>query len=353
MYIASESGVAVIAMKRLSAIPRRVLRRAFGCALVLASYAHAGRASADDAPQALVICAQCVTDADAAIEDALRGTLRDTRRFEVMPAAALDLEAVQLAIDCPEQSARCLREAARRLKAELLWVPALSRRDGHARLKVLYFDARSGAEPRSAEREHARDAKGATDFRSELPAMVRELLSSAERDEKAAAVVPKPEGAEPAESQRSAADEGGVHGDDADEVSGQSPAKAVTSPSPSEAGQPLPWGPILLGGGGVVVVAAGLISFAMMSATEDAYARRVVDSRRQAELAEEERSRGKTQAVVTSVLLGTGLTAIAAAGVWLALELRADDDDAHAALTPLLTTHSAGVVLSMPWEPSP
>jgi len=321
---------------------RAVRARRHGLAVISALFvtAHALTARAADTPRALVICAQCVTEADSAVEQSVRSALRETERFEVLPAASLDLEAVQLSIDCPEQSARCFGEAAKRLDARVLLVSQISRKGKTATLRLLYFDAAANREPSSVSREHTgRDAGGA--WSEELPAMLRELLPEAQ-----STAASEPAKASPTDGSETEASEA------------TSPPVETATSDPAQSGtrdgtNALPLGPLLLGGAGLAVVAAGLITGAVMRSTQNDYAARRVDSPERARLAEEVRARGQTQAVVASVLLVSGVAAMAVAGVWFAMDLgRSDDstDRATATLSPLLGAHGAGVLVSADWE---
>jgi hypothetical protein len=227
----------------------------------------------------------------------------------------------------------------------------VTRQRQQARLRVLYFDATAGDEPRSVTREHALGKNGerdqgdgaATSWDALLPALLRELLGEPSESKPAAA----PLAAEPS------ADEGPTSEDAA---ASEAPAPATdgdttrAAPADSDA---LPLGPLLLGAGGLAAVTAGLITGAIMRGTENDYAKRMIDSPEQARLAEQERKRGKSQALVASVLLGVGAGAIVAAGAWLVLDLRSQDGPAHAALSPWLQGDGAGLVVSAAWEPSP
>jgi hypothetical protein len=298
-------------------------------------------ASALESPHALVICAQCVTDADTAIEDSVRGALRQMQRFEVLPAPALDLEAVQLSIDCPEPSARCLRAVAKKLDAGVLLVPAIVRKRAQIELRLLYFDAASGGEPRSVTRGRTmtKAGRGSGEWDAELPGMLRELIGEASEDRYEAE---PPSAATPTTPEATGTDEAGSRLAAGARTSGEASGDSA-----------LPLGPLVLGAGGLAVVAAGLVTGAIMRGTEDDYAERTVDNQEQARLAEQARTRGRTQALVANVLLGTGAAAVAAAGIWLALDLRAQERPAQASLRPILGPDQAGVQWIARWGQSP
>jgi len=115
----------------------------------------------------------------------------------------------------------------------------------------------------------------------------------------------------------------------------------------------LPLGPLVLGAGGLAVVLAGLTVGAMASSTESDYQARVVNTPKQAELAERDRARGKREVLIADVLLGTGAAAIAGAAFWFVIDRRHADRSTRTALTPHLGPDGAGLVLAGTWEPRP
>lgn len=280
-------------------------------------------ARAEDAKRTLVIAAQARSDAlDAAVVRELRAALSEHAQVALMAPAPLDLEAVQLAIDCPDESARCLREVAERMEARVLIVPAVARDKAGRTLRLLYFDSKDAAEPRTVVRRVA-GAAADRELPEAVPGMVHELLGV--EDEPAEL----PEPSEPAPA--------------------PAPAPA-TADRESAPGSALPIGPLVLGGAGVGVIAAGLVVGALMQKTENDYAARTIDSEMQAQSAEMERERGQQQAVVANVLLGTGVAAVVAAGVWLAFASGGGKDSStQTALVPVLGPRAVGVSLLGTW----
>ncbi len=263
--------------------------------------------------------------AEAAVVREVRTALAGFDQVHLLPPPPLDLEAVQLAIDCTDESASCLREIAERMEARVLVVPAVQRADGTIKLRVLYFDSEGDEAPRAVERERSGSAVDA-ELLAELPGMLRELFAI------------KDEPAEPTAAE--------------DQPEVQPAPEEVVEPTEPETGGPSLLAPVLIGAGGLGAVAAGLVVGAMMKATEDDYASRAIDSEMQARLAEEDRKRGQDQALVATVLLGAGAAAIVTSGIWFALVSGKEDRAAQASLVPVIGPRSAGVTLLGTWEAS-
>src|SRR5262245_21694669 len=91
----------------------------FGAALLLLG--GAPRARANDLPQVAALPPHTQQPTrDAALSRELERALLQLGTFEVMPRPAFDLEAVQLAIDCVEESPECLRQVAERTHAQIV-----------------------------------------------------------------------------------------------------------------------------------------------------------------------------------------------------------------------------------------
>lgn len=342
--------------------------------LLLTLCADAAVAHAKDTPRALVICGKCVLDADLAVEREVRRALGELERFVLLPAVKVDFEAVQTELDCPEESARCLQAAARKLKTEALFVATLAQEGGSASLRVVYFDAASSQAPRSVTRSQ-RGAGSARAWRKELPAMLRELLADPP-EEKAPVIATKPDAAKgaaakpteakPTEAATEAKPEAAKPTTTTVEAEPEA-AEPEVATATAEPAQPaasaqatgpglfdaVPLGPLVLGAGGLAVVAAGLVVGAMASSTQADYEMRVVDSPMQAQLAEHERERGKREALIANVLLGTGAAAIAGAAIWFVIDRKQGDRQAQAALSPMLGPDGAGLALAGTWEARP
>jgi hypothetical protein len=308
-----------------------------------ASVAHA-----EDTKRALVICGKCVLDADVAVERELHRALGELKRFELLPAVKVDFEAVQIELDCAEESAQCLHAAALKLKADALFIPTLARQAGSSSLRVVYFDAASGEAPRSVTRSRS-GAGSARSWRSELAAILHELLDEPKPQVLVVAAKPAAE----ADAAAAEAEPAGAQPEAAPAASAEAePSKAPKASSPGLF-DALPLGPLVLGAAGLAVVATGLAVGAMASATESDYEARVVNSPKQAELAEQDRKRGKREVLIANVLLGTGAAAIAGAAVWFVLDRTHADRPTETALSPRLGPDAVGLVLAGSWEAGP
>jgi hypothetical protein len=82
----------------------------------------------------------------------------------------------------------------------------------------------------------------------------------------------------------------------------------------------VPVAPLILGGVGVLTLAGGIVAGAMMQSTHSQYERLVVETKQDAQQADDLRSTGRTQATVANVLFGVGGAAVLAAGIWLLVD---------------------------------
>jgi hypothetical protein len=297
-----------------------------------ASVAIAGAASgahAQDAKRTLLIGAQDRAGGpSAAITRALRSALADVDGHSLMAPAPLDLEAVQLAIECPDETAACLGEVAARMEARILVIPSVRKSGDQVALRLLQFDAEERGEPRTVVRR-ASGADAEAKLIEAVPGLVDELFGVEN---------------EPAELPAPSAD--------AEAAPEATPDAAADDTGESAGSSGLPIAPLVIGGAGVAAIAAGLTVGLLMQQTEDDYAERTITTDMQAMAAEVERERGQRQAVVANVLFGVGIAAVVAAGVWLALDLGSDQDPSQTALVPVLGPRSAGLSLLGTWEES-
>lgn len=303
---------------------------AVGCSL--GGTARADVPTNGRAPSVLVIGPSAKpSSAEDDVADAVRAALAELREVTLLPPAPLDLESVQLAIDCTDESAQCMSEVATRMEAEILIIPSLKARADSLELRLRCFKQSSRGEVTTAMRKQAGTQLDST-LLDAVPSMLREVLALSAS------------GAEPA-----------------DESEPESPARSEAEPSGDEPeaseeldeGGGLPLGPMLLGGGGLSLIAAGLVVGVMANASEDDYASRTIDTVGQAKQADAVRERGESEALAANVLLGTGAAALIAAGVWYALDGEAESGSAHAKLRPVLGPQSAGLLLSGHWQWQP
>jgi hypothetical protein len=283
-----------------------------------------GATARADVPRTLVISSIAEPGSpEAQVNDAVRKALGALSEVQLLPPSPLDLEAVQLALDC---TGTCLPEIAERMAARIVIIPALKQRAEALELELTCFREDAKGPPRVAMRKQPGRRLDAS-LLDAVPSMVREVLEL-EGDEPSAAAaepVPEPAAAAPIE--------------DAEE-----PATATGS---------LPLGPALLGGGGVVLLAAGVVVGIVANATEDEYASRDVGNDAQAKAADDQRVTGENQALVANILLGTGAAAVVAAGIWYLLDGNTEHAPAQAMLRPALGPGTAGLVLAGHWESSP
>jgi hypothetical protein len=275
-------------------------------------------------------------DVDRALREALAA-----RKLELAPAPALDLDATQLALDCIETSARCLRQVAERTHGDVLVAPSLKRRGGQLELRILYF-AVSDEDSRFAARRAA-GKRLDSDTVNAIPAMVDELFGAKKPSAAPAEEAPLP--APEAQSEPAA-----------------EPASIAIEDNASASNEPhrVPIVPLIIAGGGVVLVAAGALMGALMSDTQRDYQHQQVTNMDEAEKADELRTRGKGQALMADVLFGVGGAAIAAGGVWLVLAMThagpaaggdaATHDHAQTAVLPELGPDHAGLRVVGKWS---
>jgi hypothetical protein len=265
-------------------------------------------------------------DVDRALREAL-----EARKLELAPAPALDLDATQLALDCIDTSARCLRQVAERTHGDVLVAPSLERRGGQLELRILYF-AVSDEDSRFA----ARRAPGKrldADTVNAIPAMVDELFGASK------SAAPAPPG-----------DEAPLPAPEAQSEPAAEPASTSIEDDASVSSEHrrIPIAPLIVAGSGVVLVGVGALMGALMSDTQRDYEHQQVTNMDEAEKAEELRARGKRQALMADVLFGVGGAAIAAGGVWLVLSLT--HEDAQTAVVPELGPDHAGLRVAGKWS---
>ena len=262
----------------------------------------------EPAPSAALFATSGAEHGDAGLDSVVKAELErlETVRLSVQPG--LDLEAVQLALDCVAQSAACLRSVAASSGVDVLIAPALVRKEARLELTLLYFDSRGGSPPRIVNHVQSGTTLSSATLDA-IPAMLRELLGLPAAP--AAGKSPAPAVGEPAPAPDTETKL-------APELGAETPAQGAE--------RRLPIAPIVLAGAGVLALAGGITTGLIANGTQDDYDALTHDqplSRSAVDRARDKESAGKTQAVLTNVMVGAGAAAIVAAGVWLALELRA------------------------------
>jgi hypothetical protein len=290
----------------------------------LCGVAHAQQAAtaqpASGRPSAALFATAGAVPGDEALDAALQAGLDKLGVVRVTVRPGLDLEAVQLAIDCVAQTVACLHAVAAESGVQILIAPALVRSDAELVLTLLRFDAReSGSVPVRV--EHKQPGTRLTpELLDALPDLLRELFGLSQA-------------VGPVEAPPSAA----LSDVEAAETS------RLATPAHSE---PALLGPLVVGGVGVLLVGGGVAAGLMMQATHDEYLKLPLNSEQQVDQAIDTRSRGETQAMVANVLYGVGAAAIVAGAIWFAIELGdAHEGRAQTALLPALGPGQLGVTL--------
>jgi hypothetical protein len=279
-----------------------------------------------DTPGVMVIGAEArAGSADAEVIAAVRDALSELDEVKLLPPSPLDLEAVQLAIDCGDESPQCLGEIAERMDAEIVIVPSLKPRRDALELHLTSFKLGANATT-TALRKQVGTQLDAT-LLDTVPGMLREVLQLPARDEE--------ERIAPIDTNEPTLAPEPVTGREAE---------------PESASSSLPLGPVLLGGGGLALVAAGIVIGAMASSTEDDYASLQIDTEAHARRADDLRVRGQNEALAANILLGTGASALVAAGIWYVLDAQSEREPEAASVRPLLAPGSAGLVLTSMWR---
>jgi len=315
---------------------RRVLSIAqvlLGCACsVLASVVCAGVQAQPSATQAHVTSAllpsaavlatvgphtRRVRELDSRIKQAV-GRLQ-TLRLAATPG--LDLAAVQLALDCMNESVPCLRAAATKLGVDVLVAPAIEVGHGDLVLSLLYFDARGqGVMTRVVHWQLGE--KLAPETLAAVPDLVTGLL-------------PRPAATVASRGNAQATN----------------PRAAAAATVTRDTSKGIPVAPLAILASGAVLLGAGVVTGVLMQGNEHDYAAKNVRTRADAEAAVRAKETASTQATLANIFYGVGAGATLLGGGWLALELfgRGQRETnrpnmARAQLLPTLTPRQVGIV---------
>ena len=236
----------------------------------------------------------------SAVDSVIHGALEKVAVVKIVALPGMDLEAVQLALDCVGETVPCLETVAAHSGARVVISPTLQRAASELVLSVLSFNMQGGEIRRVVRRESSE-----AELLDAVPQMLRELFD-----------LPQPRGAE-------------------------SPAQA------SQASAGVPLGPLILAGAGVAALGAGIAMGVVMNDQESEYERMSmsVDSRPEADAANHARSVGESQALAADVLFAVGGAAIVAGAIWFVVDV-SDRDEAEptTAFTPLLGPRQLGLV---------
>jgi hypothetical protein len=257
---------------------------------------------------------------DEALDAALRAELDKLGVVRVSVRPGLDLEAVQLAIDCVAQTVACLHAVAAESGVQVLIAPAIVRSDAELVLTLLRFDARAtGSVPVRVEQKQS-GTRVTPELLAALPELLRELF-----------------GLIPARAPGQAPPSAALAEVEAAETSG------VVTHTREE---PALLGPLVVGGVGVLLVSGGGAAGLMMQATHADYVKLPLNNEQQVDHAIDTRSRGETQALVANVLYGVGTAAIVAGAIWFAIEVgETHEGRAQTALLPTFGPGQLGVTL--------
>jgi hypothetical protein len=289
---------------------------------------------ADDSPRIAVF--QTARDDAAlrelaqALDPVLLAALNQFPSLHVGSRPALDLPAMQLAIDCVGDSAECLHAVAKQAATEGIVAPLLRRVGRETVVALLYFDARGTGVMKGVTRRYAGDNFEAKLF-DEVPAMLRELFGIA------------PESNQPAAAPAA----GPAAGAQAPAPAAQ--ASTTLQPTASPRASP-PVVPIVVTAVGVVLVGVGAAFGLAAKSSEDVYARLAVNTPAQARAAEDKLGGGKTQATLANVGFITGGLAVALGVTLWVLHGKSGSGEASAALAPSVGFGHAGLTLSGHWS---
>lgn len=265
-----------------------------------------------------------------ALDAAIRAELEELELVHVTARPGLDLEAVQLAIDCVGESSSCLAAVAAQSGVQVVVAPTLELARGERTLRLLRYDAQAGGEPQRAAR---RLPAGSEDdaLLALVPGILRELFGLSRQ---------APEPTPVASSSVLPPSASGARGEAAP------PSAAVSAPRPAGT---FPVAPVVVAAAGLAVLGGGIVAGSIMEDTESELAALGAPrDAREAAAAQETRERGKDQELTANLLLGVGAAALAVGGVWLALELGVPDDAAEeraTALVPLLAPSQLGLAI--------
>jgi hypothetical protein len=292
--------------------------------LALSPCALHAQAEAAERPTAALFATAGAIETDAALDSALQAALDTLGVVRVTVKPGLDLEAVQLAIDCVGQSAACLYAVAAQSGVEVLIAPSLTRSADGLALSVLRFDAR--ADTGNAAPQRAVRKQSGTQLKPELldaiPDLLRELLGVAREPDTGS--VPLQPSAAP-----------------------NAPLDEVPPATAENDRLSLYLGPSIVGGAGVLMIAGGVATGLVMQSTHDDYLKLPLQNMADVNRVIRKADSGKTEATVANVLYGVGAAAIVAGAIWLALEL-SDTRDSRAprtALVPAIGPGQLGVTL--------
>jgi hypothetical protein len=256
-------------------------------------------------PRSTAVLFNCAgATAGSPIDPVIQGAVEALGVVDISSRPGMDLGAVQLALDCVAETTHCLNSVTTQSGVQQLIAPTLQRTPTEMVLSVLRFDARGGGKMRRVVRRQAGRVLGA-ELLDAVPEMMRELFELPPAAKKKEPEVPL------------------------DSTGFPRPNDATEAPAPDASLTTLPEGPdeppswrvpaapIVLGSVGLLVIGGGIAAGVLANNEEQKFNRLVVDTRSDADAAEDTRSKGRTQAVLANVMFGVGGAAVLAAGIWL------------------------------------
>lgn len=280
--------------------------------------------SKDALPSAVLLSTAGTRATIGPLDSVIQAALEKLAVVKVTARPGMDLNAVQLAIDCVSETPQCLRAVANQTQAQILLAPSLQSTQSELVLSLLRFDASDGRMRRVLRRQPGSSLKSET--LDAVPSMLRELFNIPEPEPQPAPVAADTSSKEPA---------------------GTTLPPIVEPPQDPAPSRPLPLGPFLLAGGGALVLGGGAIAGAIMLNTQDKYNTHPVKTERDVTTVNDLKDEAKTQAVIANVLYGVGGAMMVAGGVWLAVSLSqpARRDAWQTAVIPAVGPGQLGVAI--------
>jgi hypothetical protein len=285
------------------------------CAWPTQLHAQAAETAPHTRPTAALLATTKASAGDAALDPVLRAALEKLAVVTITAEPAMDLAAMQLALDCVDDTPQCMRVVAEQNGVQVLVAASVQHTADEIVVMLLYFDA-PALELRRV-RQHQAGAELTQATLDAVPDMLRELFKLEKQADTGTAA--EPTGPPPVDEQ---------------------PASRAPK-------RGLPVGPLIVAGAGALIVVGGVVSGLMMQKTQDEFSGLQIDSKQAKATADSTASRGKTEATVANVLFGIGAATIAAGGIWLALELTHHDQEEapRTALLPMVGGGTVGLAL--------
>jgi hypothetical protein len=281
----------------------------------------AALASAMSPSAAVLVTAGPHTRRVRELDNRIKQAVGQLQTLRLTATPGLDLAAVQLALDCMNESVPCLRAAATKLGVDVLVAPAIELGQGDLVLSLLYFDARgSGVVTRVVHWQLGE--KLAPETLAAVPELVKGLL-------------PRP----------------AVIASSSGDAQLASPRAAAASTVTRDSSKGIPVAPLAILAGGAVLLGAGVVTGVLMQGNEHDYMTKNVRTRADAEAAVRAKEAANTQSTLANIFYGLGAGATLLGGGWLAFELfgRGQQETnrknvARTELLPTLTPKQVGIV---------